>query len=91
MKKIYLEIVLPKSTVFQGDVQKVTLPTTEGPVEILPGHIKYFAVLDKGLLKFSFDGKESKMRCNGGCAFVESNKVKISAIELEPIEETTRR
>ncbi len=47
-KTIKLKIVTPERLVLEEDVTQVTLPTTEGEITILPGHVPLIASLGKG-------------------------------------------
>lgn len=48
MKKIIFKIITPEKIVYEGEVQKITLPVKEGDVTILPEHIPYIAALKAG-------------------------------------------
>ena len=46
-----LQIITPETTVFEDDVDSVTLPGTAGSMGILAGHAPIVAALDIGVLK----------------------------------------
>ena len=83
MKQFYLEIVTPTGRVFEGEAQRLTVPTVEGPVCIMAGHIDYFAKLDKGSARLVAEGNERTAYCSGGVMSVSDGRVTVSAMEFE--------
>ena len=47
-KELKLKIITPEKTVLEEMVDQVTLPTTEGEITILPGHIALVSALKAG-------------------------------------------
>ena len=45
---MYLEIVSPEATLFQGEVDSVTVPGTDGSFQMLNNHAPIVATLGKG-------------------------------------------
>lgn len=45
---INLKIASPNSTIFNGEVSKVTVKTIDGVMTILPRHIPLVSVIEKG-------------------------------------------
>ena len=43
--KIRFKIVTPERTVYENEIDQVTLPTQEGEITVLPEHIPLIAVL----------------------------------------------
>ena len=70
--RIKFKVVTPERTVFQDEIDQVTLPTTTGEITILPNHTPYITVLGFGEIILKKDGKESSLAVSGG--FVEFNK-----------------
>ena len=66
------------------------IPTIDGEIGILPGHIPLLTVMDNGELRVSKDGKETALVIGGGFAQVSGDRVSIlaeNAIEEEHINE----
>lgn len=52
---MYLEIVTPESSIFQGDVETVTVPGVDGEFQMLNNHAPIVSLLQEGKVKFSGD------------------------------------
>ncbi len=85
-----LEIVTPEARVYSETVDTVVIPTVEGEVGILPGHIPLVAQVGAGELRVTRAGVTELLVVGGGFAQVSGEKVSIladSAIEAEKIDE----
>lgn len=71
MKNIKFKIVTPERTVFEQEVDQVTLPVTDGQVTIMPDHRSYIASLKAGEIMLKSGGKEISLVTSGG--FIEFN------------------
>lgn len=73
------------------EIDSVTIPTREGEITILPGHIALVAILKPGELVVKRDGKESYMAVSGGFievqALAKSTRVIVLADTAERAEE----
>ncbi len=83
MKQFYLEIIIPGGRAFEGNAGKLVVPTSEGPVCILAGHIDYFAKLERGYARIVTDEGERKATCSGGVMSVSAGRVTVAAVEFE--------
>ena len=86
-----LEIVTPEKRVYSDTIETVVLPTTEGEIGILPGHLPLLTQLDAGELRVMKQGKPEVLAVGGGFVEVAADKVSVlaeSAIEEEKIDET---
>jgi F-type H+-transporting ATPase subunit epsilon len=85
-----LEIVTPEARVYSDTVDTVVIPTVEGEVGILPGHIPLVAQVGAGELRATKGGVTKLLVVGGGFAQVTGEKVSIladSAINEEKIDE----
>jgi F-type H+-transporting ATPase subunit epsilon len=80
---MYLEIITPDKTVYEGEVEYVQLPGSEGSFGILKNHAPIIASLGKGELNFT-DNKNQKqsMKINGGVVEVLNNKISVLAEQV---------
>jgi len=85
--KIKFKIVTPERTVFEEQVDQITLPTQEGEITVLPEHIPLIAVLAPGELTARQGGKEIAMAVSGGMVEVRKNELTILADTAERAEE----
>jgi F-type H+-transporting ATPase subunit epsilon len=58
-KKIITSIVTPEESVYEGEVDFISIPSMDGSMGILPGHIPVVCQLAIGIIKLVI-GKESK-------------------------------
>jgi F-type H+-transporting ATPase subunit epsilon len=85
-----LEIVTPEARVYSDTVDTVVIPTVEGEVGILPGHIPLVTQVGAGELRATKGGVTQLLVVGGGFAQVTGEKVSIladSAINEEKIDE----
>jgi F-type H+-transporting ATPase subunit epsilon len=84
---IRCEIVSQDKMVFQGDVDIVVLPGTEGEMGILPNHAPLLTALKFGIIKVRSSGEEKIFTVAGGVAEVQPDIVTILADAAENVEE----
>jgi F-type H+-transporting ATPase subunit epsilon len=85
-----LEIVTPEARVYSETVDSVVIPTVEGQIGVLPGHIPLVTQLGAGELRATKGGASQLLVVGGGFAQVSGDKVSIladSAIQEEKIDE----
>ncbi|MFA6285345.1 MAG: F0F1 ATP synthase subunit epsilon [Parcubacteria group bacterium] len=86
-EKIKFKIVTPEKTVFEEEIDQVTLPTQEGEITVLPNHIPLISVLSPGELVIKKDNEEIDMAVSGGMIEVRNNEIVILADTAERAEE----
>ncbi len=84
---IRCEIVSQDRMVFQGDVDIVVLPGTDGEMGILPHHAPLLTTLKIGIIKVRSGGKEEIFTVAGGIAEVQPDIVTVLADAAENVEE----
>lgn len=85
--KIQFKIVTPEKTVFEQEVDQVTLPVLDGEVTILPNHRSYIASLKAGEIMLKVDGEETLIATSGGFIEFNSNTLVVLADTAEAAEE----
>ena len=91
MATLRLEIVTPDRLAFEGDVDSVVIPGTEGELGVLPMHIPLMTQINPGEVVISRNGKKEYLAVGEGFATVTQEKVNIltdMAIEWQHIDET---
>jgi len=83
---IRCEIVSQDRTVFEGDVDIVTLPGMDGEMGILPHHAPLLTTLKFGMIKVRAKGQEQVFTVAGGVAEVQPDIVTILADAAENVE-----
>lgn len=85
---LQLSIITPERTIWDGQVDQITLTTTEGEITVLPHHIPLVSVLAPGELRIMQDGKAMPMAIAGGFVEVLSgNRVAVLADDCLRVEE----
>ena len=87
---LILEIVTPEARVYSETVDAVNIPTVDGEVGILPGHIPLVTQVDHGELRVTKGTSTQFLAVGGGFAQVSGDKVSIladSAIQEDKIDE----
>jgi F-type H+-transporting ATPase subunit epsilon len=92
MKDITLTILTPQGLAYEGEVEEVYVPTSKGPLGVLPGHTPYVAVIaDAGVLHFhTADKKERFFALRYGALEVKPDKTIVlsnMALSAETLEQ----
>lgn len=85
-----LEIVTPEARVYSDTIDTVVIPTVDGEVGILPGHIALLTQIEHGELRVTKNGVTQWLAVSGGFAEVEGDRVHVlaeHAINEEKIDE----
>jgi F-type H+-transporting ATPase subunit epsilon len=85
-----LEIVTPDARVYSDTIDSVVIPTVEGEVGILPGHIALLTQIADGELRVTKGAETLFLAVGGGFAEVGGDKVRVlaeHAITEEKIDE----
>ena len=86
MAALTLEIITPNRIQFNGEVQSVTIPGTEGSFQVLKNHAPLMSTFEIGEVKVVLpDGKETEYASGGGTVEVLDNHVLVLADSLEQI------
>src|SRR5688572_12905675 len=86
-----LEIVTPEARVYSDTIDSVVVPTVEGEIGILPGHIPLLTQVEHGELRVTKNGRTEWLAVGGGFAQVEGDRVSVlaeHAIGEEKIDES---
>jgi F-type H+-transporting ATPase subunit epsilon len=85
-----LEIVTPEARVYSDVIETVVIPTVEGEIGILPGHIPLLTQVEAGELRVSKNGRTEYLAVGNGFAEIDGDKVSVlteSAIDEAKIDE----
>lgn len=84
MSAFTLHIVTPEREVFMGQVQRLSVRTTEGDIGILKGHTNLVSTIGVGPIKLLLeDGQERLGAVAGGFVSVTKRKTTVVAATLE--------
>ena len=94
-----LEIVTPDARVYSDTIDSVVIPTVEGEVGILPGHIPLLTQVEHGELRVTKGAETLFLAISGGFAEIEDDRVHVLAenaiseekIDEKAVEEALRR
>ncbi len=79
----HLQIVTPDGLYFDGQAERLIVPTVEGPVAILARHINYVTALGMGPAKVVTEQGERTAACIGGMLAVTGSETKVVATTFE--------
>jgi F-type H+-transporting ATPase subunit epsilon len=74
-----LEIVTPEDRVYNDTADTVVIPTVEGEIGILPGHIPLLTQVADGELRVTKGAETKNLVVGGGFAQVDGDHVKVLA------------
>ena len=95
---LHLEIVTPEKLAYEGEVDSVQLPGSEGELGVLPHHAPLISTLGAGELRLRKGGEDEYFAIVGGFLQVLPDKVVVMAetadmaseIDLEKAEQARR-
>lgn len=76
MRLIKFEIVTPEKVVLKEEITQITVPTRDGEITVLPGHIPLIASLKPGVIEVKKENGEVEIMATSG-GFIEVLKDKI--------------
>ncbi len=83
-----MEVVTPERVVLKRNIYRITVPTKEGEITVLPKHLPLVSILIPGVLEFVNENNEREVvSVSGGFVEVLRNKVVILADTAERAEE----
>jgi F-type H+-transporting ATPase subunit epsilon len=84
-----LEIVTPEARVYSDTIDSVDIPTVDGEIGVLPGHIPLITQVASGELRVRKGAQVSCLAVSGGFAQISGDRVSVlaeSAIEEDKID-----
>lgn len=61
-----LSIYAIQKTIFEGEVESLTLPTPIGEITVLDGHIPLVSLVKGGEVRYTLSGTKKTLSLNGG-------------------------
>ena len=94
-----LEIVTPKGRVYSDTVDTVVLPTVQGEIGILPGHLPLLTQIEDGELRVQKGNATESLACGRGFVEIAGDKISVlaeqaingAAIDESAVENACRR
>ena len=80
---MHLEILSPENKIFEGEVNSVIFPGSNGKFQILNNHAPLISFLNKGEILYDKNNKTEKLLISGGIVEIIKNKVS-ALIEVIP-------
>lgn len=80
-------LITPERTVYQDEVDSVSLPTPDGEITILPHHIPLITMLGPGVVRLRRGNDENFLSCSNGVVKVDSSGVTVLADSAEKADE----
>ena len=76
---IYLIVLTPQETLFEGNVEKVELPGTKGRFMVLNNHAPVISSLDEGCVVYVSAGEQGRISILSGFVSISANVVTVCA------------
>ena len=74
-----LEIVTPEAKVYSDTIDSVVIPTVEGEIGVLPGHIPLLTQIEHGELRVTKGASSQLLAVSSGFAQIDGDKVRVLA------------
>ena len=88
---IKVSIITPEKVAFEGEVQGVSLPSSEGEITILENHLPLVTLLRSGEITLHLDQTKQHMAVHGGFVEVAENHIKLLTDAAEIAEDIDER
>ena len=85
--KLQFSLVSPERELFNGLVDQVDVPGTEGDFGVLPLHAPFMAAIRTGAITVFNDGAETKYMIQGGFADVTPDGLTVLAEQATPLDD----
>lgn len=72
---MHLEIITPEKRVFEGEVNVVTFPGTDGSFQVLNHHAPLISLLKDGVVEYKLKDSVQHVAITGGVVEVLNNQV----------------
>ena len=72
-----LEIISAETTLFEGEVELVTLPGTTGSFTVLNNHASLVSTLEKGTIEYVTGNERHSLEVSGGFVDVDNNRIAV--------------
>lgn len=73
---MYIEIITPDKTIFDGEVKTVRIPGKKGSFQVLSDHAPIVSTLEKGpIIVVGTDNSEMVFQADGGVVELRKNKI----------------
>ena len=73
---MYIEIITPDKSIFEGEVKTVRIPGKKGSFQVLNDHEPIVSTLDKGpIIVVGMDDSEIVYEADGGVVELRKNKI----------------
>lgn len=85
-----ITLVTPDRTLFQGEVDSVSLPTPDGEITVLPHHIPLISIVVPGSIVIRSGGEEHLFAVSRGAVEIDGQSIEIivdAADRAEELEE----
>jgi F-type H+-transporting ATPase subunit epsilon len=76
---MYLEIVTPSESVFEGEVEIVTFPGSDGSFQVMNDHAPLVSTLSEGEVVYKSKSGTSSTHITGGVVEVLNNRIVVLA------------
>ena len=80
---MHLELLSPENKIFEGEVNSVIFPGSNGKFKILNNHAPLISFLKEGEILYEKNNKNEKLSISGGVVEVIKNKIS-ALIEITP-------
>jgi F-type H+-transporting ATPase subunit epsilon len=74
-----LEIVTPEAKVYSDTIDSVVIPTVEGEIGVLPGHLPLLTQVKDGELRVTKGATTELLVVSGGFAQIDGDRVRVLA------------
>ncbi len=87
---IHASIITPDGSIFDGDVDAISLPTPDGEITVLPHHIPLISIVNAGTIMVRQGKEETLFACSSGVIEVDGKSIRVltdTADRAEKLEE----
>lgn len=87
MDQVQLDILDPERRIYSGLVDSIHIPTTSGPITVLPHNYPILSIIETGVLYYAQGDNRVEYAISGGVLVVEKERTYIIAETIERFDE----
>ncbi|MBI3336243.1 ATP synthase F1 subunit epsilon [Candidatus Peregrinibacteria bacterium] len=86
---MHIEIITPDRTIYSGEADKISLPTPDGEITILPHHIPLISIVTPGTVEIRKNREEYLFAVSRGVIEVDGQTVRLLVDSADRAQELT--
>lgn len=84
---LHAQIITPDGSIYDGEVDSLSLPTPDGEITVLPHHIPLISIVVPGTIVIRKGKEEQIFACSSGVIEIDGKRIRVLADTADRAEE----